>query len=100
MPKTVLRQFTGGISNEIDGQNLREDQGQKALDINLKGFALEPGEGTAPISSAGHYYYRGEWVRDSKAVSFEESGIGIIKTFIIRIISISYPFISWIVACQ
>jgi hypothetical protein len=68
MPKTTLRQFTGGISNEIDPQNLREDQGEEALDINLKGFALEPGEVTVPISSGGHYYYGGEWLRDSKAV--------------------------------
>ena len=59
MPRTVLRQFTGGLSNEIDPQNLRPDQGEESLDINLKGFALEPGEGTAPISG-GHYYYRGE----------------------------------------
>ena len=81
MPRTVLRQFTGGLSNEIDPQNLREDQGEEALDINLKGFALEPGDSTAPISTAGHYYYRGEWIKDSKAVSFEESGIGVIKTF-------------------
>ena len=48
MPRTVLRQFTGGISNEIDAQNLRDDQGEEAVDINLKGFALEPGEGLAP----------------------------------------------------
>ena len=81
MPKTVLREFTGGLSDEIDAQNLRDDQGQEALDINLKGFALEPGEGTSPISDGGHYFYRGEWIRDSKAVSFEESGIGVIKTF-------------------
>ena len=81
MPKTVLREFTGGLSDEIDPQNLRDDQGEEALDINLKGFALEPGEGTSPISDGGHYYYRGEWIRDSKAVSFEESGIGVIKTF-------------------
>ena len=80
MPKTVLREFTGGLSNEIDAQNLREDQGEESLDINLKGFALEPGEGTAPISG-GHYYYRGEWITDSKAVSFEESGIGVVKTY-------------------
>jgi len=86
MPRTVLRQFTGGLSDEIDPQNLREDQGEVALDINLKGFALEPGESTTPVSpdsdgQTGHYYYRGEWVRDSKAVSFEESGIGVIKTY-------------------
>ena len=80
MPRTVLREFTGGLSNEIDPQNLRQDQGEESLDINLKGFALEPGEGTAPISG-GHYYYRGEWITDSKAVSFEESGIGVIKTY-------------------
>ena len=80
MPRTVLREFTGGLSNEIDSQNLRNDQGAEALDINLKGFALEPGEGTAPISG-GHYYYRGEWITDSKAVSFEESGIGVVKTY-------------------
>ena len=80
MPRTVLRQFTGGLSNEIDPQNLRQDQGEESLDINLKGFALEPGEGTAPISG-GHYYYRGEWITDSKAVSFEESGIGVVKTY-------------------
>jgi hypothetical protein len=80
MPRTVLREFTGGLSNEIDAQNLREDQGEESLDINLKGYALEPGEGTAPISG-GHYYYRGEWIKDSKAVSFEESGIGVVKTY-------------------
>jgi len=80
MPRTIIRQFTGGLSNEIDPQNLREDQGEESLDINLKGFALEPGEGTAPISG-GHYYYRGEWITDSKAVSFEESGIGVVKTY-------------------
>ena len=80
MARTVLREFTGGVSNEIDPQNLRQDQGQEALDINLKGFALEPGEGKEPIEG-GHYYYRGEWIKDSKAVSFEESGIGVIKTF-------------------
>ena len=80
MARTVLRQFTGGLSNEIDPQNLRDDQGEESLDINLKGFALEPGEGTAPISG-GHYYYRGEWITDSKAVSFEESGIGVVKTY-------------------
>jgi len=81
MPRTVLRQFTGGLSNEIDPQNLREDQGEEAFDINLKGHALEPGESTVPINAAGHYYYRGEWIEDSKAVSFEESGIGVVKTF-------------------
>ena len=80
MPRTVLREFTGGLSSEIDPQNLRQDQGEEALDINLKGFALEPGEGTAPISG-GHYFYRGEWITDSKAVSFEESGIGVVKTY-------------------
>ena len=80
MARTVLREFTGGVSNEIDPQNLRPDQGEEALDINLKGFALEPGEGKAPIEG-GHYYYRGEWIKDSKAVSFEESGVGVIKTF-------------------
>ena len=42
MPRTVHRQFTGGISNEIDAQNLRDDQGEESVDINLKGFALEP----------------------------------------------------------
>ena len=68
MPRNVLRQFTGGISNEIDPQNLRDDQGEEALDINLKGFALEPGEGKAPIEG-GHYYYRGEWIEDSKCCS-------------------------------
>ena len=67
MPRTVLREFTGGLSNEIDPQNLRQDQGEESLDINLKGFALEPGEGTTPIPG-GHYYYRGEWITDSKAV--------------------------------
>ena len=81
MPRTVLRQFTGGISNEIDAQNLRDDQGEEAVDINLKGFALEPGDGISPLTDAKHYYYRGEWIEDSKAVSFEESGIGIIKTY-------------------
>ena len=81
MPKTVLRQFTGGISNEIDAQNLRDDQGEEAVDINLKGFALEPGEGLAPLTDAGHYYYRGEWIKDSEAVSFEESGVGVVKTY-------------------
>ena len=80
MARTVLREFTGGVSNEIDPQNLRQDQGQEAVDINLKGFALEPGEGKTPIEG-GHYYYRGEWIQDSKAVSFEESGIGVIKTY-------------------
>ena len=53
MARTVLREFTGGVSNEIDPQNLRPDQGEEALDINLKGFALEPGEGKAPIEG-GH----------------------------------------------
>jgi hypothetical protein len=81
MPRTVIRQFTGGVSNELDPQNLRDDQGETALDINLKGFALEPGDGTAPLAVAGHYFYRGEWIRDSEAVSFEESGIGVVKTF-------------------
>ena len=81
MPRTVLRQFTGGISNEIDAQNLREDQGEEAVDINLKGFALEPGEGLDPLTDAGHYYYRGEWIKDSEAVSFEESGVGVVKTY-------------------
>ena len=81
MPKTILRQFTGGISNEIDAQNLREDQGEEAVDINLKGFALEPGEGLDPLTDAGHYYYRGEWIKDSEAVSFEESGVGVVKTY-------------------
>ena len=81
MPRTVLRQFTGGISNEIDAQNLRDDQGEEAIDINLKGFALEPGEGLDPLTDAGHYYYRGEWVKDSEAVSFEESGVGVVKTY-------------------
>ena len=81
MPRTVLRQFTGGISNEIDPQNLRDDQGEEAVDINLKGFALEPGEGLDPLTDAGHYYYRGEWVKDSEAVSFEESGVGVVKTY-------------------
>ena len=66
MPRTVLRQFTGGLSNEIDPQNLREDQGEEAFDINLKGHALEPGESTVPINAAGHYYYRGEWIEDSR----------------------------------
>ena len=78
MPKTVLRQFTGGIANEIDPQNLREDQGEEAVDINLKGFALEPGEGVSEIADGGHYFYRGEWIKDSEAVSFEESGIGVV----------------------
>ena len=81
MPRTVLRQFTGGISNEIDAQNLREDQGEEAVDINLKGFALEPGEGLDPLTASGHYYYRGEWIKDSEAVSFEESGVGVVKTY-------------------
>ena len=81
MPKTVLRQFTGGISNEIDAQNLREDQGEEAIDINLKGFALEPGDGISPMAAAKHYYYRGKWIKDSAAVSFEESGVGIVKTY-------------------
>ena len=81
MPRTVLRQFTGGISNEIDAQNLRDDQGEEAVDINLKGFALEPGEGLAPLTDAGHYFYRGEWIKDSEAVSFEESGVGVVKTY-------------------
>ena len=81
MPRNVLRQFTGGISNEIDPQNLRDDQGEEALDINLKGFALEPGDGLEELTDAGHYHYRGEWIRDSEAVSFEESGIGVVKTF-------------------
>ena len=81
MPRTVLRQFTGGISNEIDPQNLREDQGEEAVDINLKGFALEPGEGLDTLTESGHYYYRGEWIKDSEAVSFEESGVGVIKTY-------------------
>ena len=81
MPRTVLREFTGGLSNEIDPQNLRQDQGEEAFDINIKGHALEPGDSIAPISAAGHYYYRGEWIKDSKAVSFEESGIGVVKTF-------------------
>ena len=81
MPRTVLRQFTGGISNEIDPQNLREDQGEEAIDINLKGFALEPGEGLDPLTDSGHYFYRGEWIKDSEAVSFEESGVGVVKTY-------------------
>ena len=81
MPRTVLRQFTGGISNEIDAQNLRDDQGEEAVDINLKGFALEPGEGLNPLTDSGHYYYRGEWIKDSEAVSFEESGVGVVKTY-------------------
>lgn len=81
MPRNVLRQFTGGISNEIDPQNLRDDQGEEALDINLKGFALEPGDGLEELTDAGHYHYRGEWIRDSEAVSFEESGIGVVKTY-------------------
>jgi len=80
MPRKVFRQFTGGISNEIDAQNLRDDQGEEAVDINLKGFALEPGDGLTDIE-AGHYHYRGEWITDSNAVSFEESGIGVIKTY-------------------
>ena len=81
MPRTVHRQFTGGISNEIDAQNLRDDQGEESVDINLKGFALEPGEGVTPLTEAKHYYYRGEWIKDSEAVSFEESGIGVVKTY-------------------
>ena len=81
MPRTVLRQFTGGISNEIDAQNLRDDQGEEAIDINLKGYALEPGEGINPLTDSGHYYYRGEWIKDSEAVSFEESGVGVVKTY-------------------
>ena len=81
MARTVLRQFTGGVSDEIDAQNLRDDQGEEALDINLKGFALEPGEGLTDITDAGHYHYRGEWIRDSKAVSFEEAGIGVVTTY-------------------
>ena len=81
MPRKVLRQFTGGISNEIDPQNLRDDQGEEAVDINLKGFALEPGEGLTDLTDARHYHYRGEWIRDSEAVSFEESGVGVIKTY-------------------
>ena len=81
MPRTVLRQFTGGLSDEIDPQNLREDQGEESLDINLKGFALEPGAGLSKNSAAKHYHYRGEWIKDSRAVSFEESGIGVVKTY-------------------
>ena len=81
MPRKVIRQFTGGISNEIDAQNLRDDQGEEAIDINLKGFALEPGDGLSDLSDAKHYYYRGEWIRDSEAVSFEETGIGLVKTY-------------------
>ena len=80
MPRNVLRQFTGGISNEIDPQNLRDDQGEEALDINLKGFALEPGDGLEELTDAGHYHYRGECIRDSEAVSFEESVLGVVKT--------------------
>ena len=81
MPRTVHRQFTGGISNEIDPQNLRDDQGEEGVDINLKGHALEPGEGVTPLTEAKHYYYRGEWIQDSEAVSFEESGVGVVKTY-------------------
>ena len=82
MPKRFIRSFTGGIANRIDPQNLQENQSTIATDIDVQGFALEPGKsydpGTAPD---GHFYHRGEWINDKDALSFEEFGTSVIKTY-------------------
>ena len=82
MPKEFLRSFTGGLANEIDPQNLRNDQAVTARDIDVKGFSLEPGDiADTNNPPEGYYKYRGEWLDDPDARSFEEFGDSVIKTY-------------------
>ena len=82
MPKNYIREFTGGISNKIDPQNLSGSQSVTSVDVDTQGFTLEPGETfNSNDVPGGHFYHRGEWITDKTVLSFEEHGSNVIKTY-------------------
>ena len=82
MPKQQIKDYSGGINTRLNKHRIAENEAQNAVDVDLSGAKLKPTKTTNTTNPpSGDYKFKGSWITDADASSFEEYGNVLIKSY-------------------